>query len=251
MLAKKLLPGIIALLLALTPTYFIIYNSVNATGLPDFTAVNKILIKEPAVPGNQNRQQITLYSSRSADRDGLLLLSNILANLTPISSVSDSILSGACYEIVFTSKNDVETACYLYDGETDSSLYLRTSSGKVFLLTQPSAYCNHVKLEKMFFRYAVRRKENDSLFEDKVYRTSNPVALEIDGIDALSSLSFQTEPSQIKIHAEKDGEVLLDYVTKEEAVATTLPSGAFVTVNVEWELSEGFYYRAAYAFTVK
>ena len=103
----------------------------------------------------------------------------------------------------------------------------------------------------MFFRYAVRRKENDSLFEDKVYRTSNPVALEIDGLDALSSLSFQTEPSQIKIHAEKDGEVLLDYVTKEEAVATTLPSGAFVTVNVEWELSEGFYYRAAYAFTVK
>ena len=250
MLTKKLLPGILALLIALLPTYFIIYNSVNATGLPDLTAVNKILIKEPAVPGNQNRQQITLYSNRNADRDGLLLLVHVLTSLTPISSVSDSVLSGACYEIVFTSKNNVETACYIYDGEADSSLYLRTSSGKVFLLTQPFVYYNGLKLDKMFFRYAVRR-ENGSVFEDRVYATAAPMVLEITDIAMLANLSYQKEPSQVKISAEKDGESLLNYVTPDEAMANELPAGATVTVNIEWELSDGFYYRAAYAFKIK
>ena len=250
MLAKKLLPGIIALVLALTPTYFIIYNSVNATGLPDLTAVNKILIKEPAAPGNQNRQQITLYSNRNADRDGLLLLVGILSNLTPISQVSESILSGACYEIVFTSKNNVETACYIYDGETDSSLYLRTSSGKVFLLTQPSVRYEGLSLDKMFFYYAVRR-ENGSLFEDKVYAPSNPTVLDISDVTMLSRLSFENEPSRVIISAEKDGEQLLRYVSLDQAVKSELPEGTIITANIEWELSEGFYYRAAYAFRIK
>lgn len=250
MLTKKLLPGIIALLLALMPTYFIIYNTVNATGLPDLTAVNKILIKEPTAPENQNRQQITLYSNKNADRDGLLLLVNVLKSLTPVSSVSDSVLSGACYEIVFTSKNNVKTTCYIYDGETDSSMYLRTSSGKVFLLTQPFVYYNGLKLDKMFFRYAARR-ENGSVFEDRVYGTAAPTVLEIADISMLSNLSFQSEPLQIKISAEKNGETLLDYVALDEAITKALPAGASVTANIEWELSDGFYYRAAYAFKIK
>lgn len=251
MLAKKILPGVIALLLALIPTYFIIYNSVNATGLPDFTAIDKVLIKEPLSGTDPNRSHKTLRSDRTADRDALFLLTTVLSNLESISAIPDGVKDGSFYELVFTSKNNVETTCYIYDSGRDLSLYLETPSGKAFLLPQPGVAYKNRTVDPFFYTYAVKRPNGTVYVSKDEYRGETPTVFALHAASELSALSFEDTPSTVKVHAKNGEEVLLDYVSMDEACSSTLESGTAVTVNVEWEIDEGLYYRAAYSFIVE
>ncbi len=227
---KKIVFAVIFVLVALIPTYLILFNTLNASGLPDFKTQAEVEVTFPATAEDPNHK-INRYTK---DSNEFRLLTAVLSYLTPVSALPEGVSSAAYYQFTFVNEKGVSNACRLYTDPDEFRTYLTSSQGKVFRLATPFLLSEERHLFPTFVQYAIPDVEGP--------RNTSRV---VEYVGDYTALDFTTAPDSLTIHAYlADGETLLGTY---HAFADVPAAAEFVTVAAEFTVTDGLFYRVGYA----
>ncbi len=227
---KKIVFAIIFVLIALVPTYFIIFNTLHASGLPDFHTQVAVEVTFPATADDPNHK-INRYTK---DSDEFRLLTAVLSYLTPVSALPEGVSDAAFYQFQFVNEKGATNTCRLYTDPDEFRTYLTSSQGKVFRLATPFLLFGGKELFPTFVQYAIPN-------------VSGPVNTSrvTEYVTDFSRLDFTTTPEKLTVTAYlADGETEIGAYDSFSAIPE---SAAFITVAAEFTVTEGLSYRVGYA----
>lgn len=243
---KTVITSLVVLLLALLPTYFIIYNSLHTTGLPDFSSQLHAEIIEP------NKHMYTLTSSR----DEYYLMAGVLSNLSESPTTDATVDKDAEYTITFVSRSGNKTRCSIYAATDRLSAYVETAQGKLYELYRPAVTYGGETLSPSIVRYAREKSDGTTVLSAGYTRVSeNGIDLfsyEISSFEELRNIVFADEEMRFsaKLRDARDAEIA-SFSSQASLLAYTNTNAVRkVNITVEWVLKKDVVLRATYIFHI-
>ena len=244
---KTVITSLVVLLLALLPTYLIIYNTVRATGLPDFSQQQYVEILEPdkhLLPPIYNQE------------DDYFLIVGVLSNLNDAPEKDPAVEKDAQYKITFVSKNGTRTHCRIYAALDRLSAYVETATGKLYELYMPDVMLNEMELSPSTVGYA-RKKADGTWVESENFAHKNdegyqPFIYTVQEFSHLSRLSFAEEDMRLSasLRSTPDDEIAT-YSTMDGLLShSDLDDVRFVYLSLEWHLEKDVKLSTLYIFRI-
>ena len=243
---KTLLTSLLVILLALVPTYLIIYNTLHATGLPDFSSQKYAEIVEP------NKHMLTL----NATGDEYYLMAGVLSNLADEPVDNATVEKDARYTITFVSKNGNETECRIYAATDRLSAYVETAQGKLYELYMPEVSYNGNPLSPSVVRYGREKTDGTTVLSKEFSRISesgfDPFIQELSSFSELADVRLANEDLRFSATLRDGGG---NEIATCGSMSELIGFGAsadvrIVNLTVEWYLDKDVSLRTAYIFRI-
>ncbi len=234
----KVLLTAIMLLIALVPTYLIIYQSIVATGLPDFDKQTKVEIVFPPTTQTSNRKTV-IYTK---DSEEYLALTTVLTKISDVSSLPQDVSTDVSYEIIFSAKDGGKSICYLYASHAELAFYLETPQGKYFRLDLPLATYGSETLSPLAIGYYIASKDDAP---ESLSANPNPTEIPLSSLSALTDIHFESTPWRVQISVYADGDVLLGRYDGLSGFPNH-ENAKYVNITVDFKLTENVVCRTAY-----
>ncbi len=243
---KKAVPWIVFVLIALVPTYFIIFNSLNADGLPDF---DKQISVDVALPATAPDPTHGIYTYTRNDPE-FILLSEVLSYRTDrLDSLPAGVDNAAFYSFSFKNESGVANTCRLYTDPVSFRTYLTSSQGKVFRLATPTLIGDGRELVPTFVRYAIQTPAFES--EDFLYGVSDEEGFHpiVEVVSAFQLIDFPPQPAPVEL-------IIKAYTADETQIGVysdfaDVPMGTdHMTVSASFPLSGNLSYYVGYAIKI-
>ncbi len=244
---KTVVTSVVVLLLALVPTYFIIFNSLNTTGLPDFGSQKYAEITEP------NQHMLTLPASR----DEYYLMAGVLSNLSASPVTDAAVNTDAQYRITFVSQNGNKTSCYIYAAADKLSAYVETAQGKLYELYMPSVTYKNELLSPALVQYWREKTDGTKVSTDEPFTRVDengydPFVYEIPTFESLQELVLAED--EMRMHAtlrDANGEDITSFSSLSSLLSyENVANVRTVNLVVEWYLEKNVTLRTVYIFRI-
>ncbi len=236
---NKLLLTVIMLVIALVPTYLIIYQSIVATGLPDFDKQTSV---EVIYLGTTKKEDTYLHGS-----DGYLALTTVLEHISYVSSLPENVEINARHEIVFTARDGGKSRYFLYASKTELAFYLETPQGKHFRLDFPAATYKGNELSPISVGYYVLQNNVGS--PESSVNHPKPVANTISSLSDLSSIRFSQSTQRVDVAVYGANDTFLERYDTLTHIGTH-ENAKYVNLTVDFKLTETVICRATYRLTL-
>ncbi len=226
---KKFLIATGLLLLTFIPTFFIIFNVVHATGLPNLATQSYVTVIFPRTESDPNHKTVT-YKRESHEYG---LIADILTDMTAIPAFPDDVNRSSFYGITFVSENGNGVSCRVYAPASSLAFYLETASGKYYRLPMPRCTRNGNEVSPAFVRYT-SEFDDDSTLSSPDYTASS--VLHIGTVSELSSLNFDKAASRLTVALYTDDSEAEP--VRKSTLAEAASSGVSATravITGEWE----------------
>ena len=233
---KRVAVTILALVIALIPTYFIIFNSLHSSGLPDFSTQETVEVVCPATEDDENHRSLSFDK-----HDGeFQLLVVFLSGILPVNSLPASVNRNAFYKITFVSARNIRNTTLLYMDDNDFSPYIVTAQGKVYQVTVPQLSDGRYFLWPAFLGYLKDGQATETYATKTLEKRSDT-----------AGLSFSVIPDRLHVvYYDGSGEDKQALLTTDRLEAS-VPGAEFVTITADWAMKDGWVYRATYAILLE